>query len=75
MTLTSQSYVSAAHEDLTMPAMAAEGFPSQDGGNGRAISIFTLTGDGGPTGADNGGFYPSTAYGRLTSSSTGCSDR
>jgi hypothetical protein len=26
---------------------------------------FTLTGNGGPTGADNGGFYPSTAFTRV----------
>jgi len=69
--LTSQSYVSAAHEDLEMSAMAAEGLRSQDGGNGRAIVLFTLSGNGGPTGADNGGFFPSTAYGRLTTSSNG----
>ncbi|HEY3735660.1 MAG TPA: hypothetical protein VGL63_17285 [Streptosporangiaceae bacterium] len=68
-TLTSQSYVSPQHEDLEMPAMAAEGLPYQDGGNGGAIVIFTLSGNGGPTGADNGGFFPSTAYGRVTSSS------
>jgi hypothetical protein len=71
--LTSQGYVTAAHEELTFPAMAAEGFPSQDGGNGQAIMSFTLSGDGGPTGADNGGFFPSTAYGRLTSTSNGLS--
>lgn len=70
-TLTSQSYVSAAHEDLEMSAMAAEGFSHQDGGNGRAIILFTVSGNGGPTGADNGGFFPSTSYGRLTSSSDG----
>lgn len=69
--LSSQSYVSPAHENLTMPAMAAEGLRNQDGGNGGAIVMFTLTGNGGPTGADNGGFYPSTAYGRVTSSSSG----
>ncbi len=68
---TSQGYVSPRHEDLEFPAMAAEGFPSQDGGNGGAIMTFTLSGNGGPTGADNGGFYPSTAYGRLTSYSSG----
>jgi hypothetical protein len=73
-TLTSQSYVSAQHEDLEMPAMAAEGVRSHDGGNGRAIILFTLSGDGGPTAADNGGFFPSTAYGRLTSSSNGVQD-
>ena len=70
--LTSQGYVSPAHEDLEFPAMAAEGF-HEDGGNGGAIMTFTLSGDGGPTGADNGGFYPSTAYGRLTSTSNGLS--
>jgi len=69
--LTSQGYVSAKHEDLEFPAMAAEGFPSQDGGNGGAIMDFTLSGNGGPTGADNGGFFPSTAYGRLSSTSGG----
>jgi hypothetical protein len=71
--LTNQGYVTAAHEDLVFPAMAAEGFPSQDGGNGQAIMSFTLTGNGGPNGADNGGFFPSSAYGRLTSRSNGLS--
>jgi hypothetical protein len=66
-TLTSQAYVSAAHEDLEMPGMAGEG----TGGNGGAIMVFTLSGNGGPTGADNGGFFPSTAYGRLTATSNG----
>jgi hypothetical protein len=70
-TLTSQGYVSARHEDLEFPAMAAEGLPWQDGGNGGAIMNFTLSGNGGPTGADNGGFYPSTAFGRLSSTSGG----
>lgn len=70
-TLSSQSYVSSAHEDLDMSAMAAEGLSGQDGGNGRGIVLFTLSGNGGPTGADNGGFFPSTAYGRLTSTSNG----
>ena len=54
--------------------MAAEGYFYQDGGNGGAIMTFTLSGNGGPTGADNGGFYPSTAYGRLTSTSNGLSE-
>jgi hypothetical protein len=53
--------------------MAAEGFASQDGGNGQAIMSFTLAGDGGPTGAHSGGFFPSSAYGRLTSRSNGLS--
>lgn len=62
--LTSQGYVSAAHEDLTMPAMAA----TPDAG-GKAIMLFTVAGNGGPTGADHGGFFPSTAFGRLTATS------
>ena len=66
LTLTSSGYVSAEHEDIEFPTMAAEGLPGQDGGNGGAIMSFTLNGNGGPTGADNGGFYPSSAYGRLT---------
>lgn len=70
-TFTSQGYVSPKHEDLEFPAMAAEGDFSQDGGNNGAIMTFTLSGNGGPTGADHGGFYPSTAYGRLTSASGG----
>ena len=65
-TLTGQGYVAAKHEDLTMPAMA--GTPSP---GGRAIMLFTLTGNGGPTGADHGGFFPSTAFGRLTGTSNG----
>lgn len=60
LSLTSQGYVSAAHEDLTMPVIAG----SDDRG---AIIAFTLTGDGGPGSADGGGFYPSTAYVRLAS--------
>src|SRR5258708_16389145 len=64
--LTSQGYVSARHEDLEFPAIAAEGFPSQDGGNGGAIMAFTMSGNGGPTGADNGGFYPRTALALLS---------
>jgi hypothetical protein len=68
MTLTGQGYVSPMHEDLSMPAMA--------GGNSasKAIMLFTLTGNGGPTGADHGGFFPSTAFGRLSSTSNGLSN-
>ncbi len=66
-TMTNQGYVSAAHEDIEFPAMAAEG----TGGNGKALMDFTLNGNGGPTGADRGGFFPSTAYGRLTATSLG----
>ncbi len=69
--LTSQGYVSPKHEDLAFPAMAAEGYPWQDGGNGGAIMTFTLTGNGGPTKANHGGFYPSTAFGRVSSWSGG----
>jgi hypothetical protein len=74
---TNQGYVSPRHEDLEMPAMAAQssqgsgGNFGEEGGNARAIMTFTLSGNGGPTGADGGGFYPSTAYGRLTSNSKG----
>jgi hypothetical protein len=57
-TLTSQGYVSPAHEDLAFPVIAAPDY-------GPAALFFTLTGNGGPTGADNGGFFPSTAFGRL----------
>jgi len=57
-TLAGQGYVSPAHEDLAFPVIAAPD-------HGPAALFFTLAGDGGPTGADNGGFYPSTAYGRL----------
>ncbi|MGA8297604.1 MAG: hypothetical protein WB770_11230 [Acidimicrobiales bacterium] len=69
LSLTSQGYVSAAHEDIEFPAIAAEGSAFQNGGNDGAIMTFTLSGNGGPKGADSGGFYPSTAYGRLTSTS------
>jgi hypothetical protein len=57
-TLTSQGYVSPSHEDLAFPVIAAPD-------DGPAALFFTLTGNGGPTGADNGGFFPSTAFGRL----------
>jgi hypothetical protein len=65
-TLTNQGYVTAEHEDLEFPSMAAT--PTS---GGRAIMDFTLNGNGGPTGADFGGFYPSSAFGRLTSTSNG----
>jgi hypothetical protein len=65
-TLTGQGYVAALHEDLTMPAMAATPWAG-----GKGIMLFTLSGNGGPTGADHGGFFPSTAFGRLTSTSDG----
>jgi hypothetical protein len=62
-TLTSQGYASAMHEDLEFPAFAA------GASNGRAIMSFTLNGNGGLAGADNGGFFPSSAFGRVTSKS------
>ena len=65
-TLTSQGYVSAKHEDLEFPSMAAAPTPG-----GRGIMDFTLNGNGGPSGANHGGFFPSSAYGRLTSTSGG----
>ncbi len=65
-TLTSQGYVTAKHEDLEFPSLAATPTPG-----GRAIMDFTLNGNGGPAGADHGGFFPSSAFGRLTSTSGG----
>ena len=62
--LTSSAYVSPAHEDLSMPVMAGAD-------HGGAILAFTLTGNGGPTGADGGGFYPSTAFAQLSAFSGG----
>ncbi len=75
-TLTNEGYVSPMHEDLEMPSMAAEGKASSPGGgNGFAIMDFTVNGNGGPSGADNGGYYPSSAYGRLTATSSGLLNR
>ena len=62
-----QGIVSAAHQDLEMPAMAAQG----TGGSGKAIMLFTASGNGGPTAPPGAGLYPSTAYGRLTATSDG----
>lgn len=61
--IASQGYVTAEHEDIEFPAMAAS--------RGNVFMSFTLSGDGGPTGADGGGFYPSSAY--LMVSSPGAS--
>ncbi|HXZ89985.1 MAG TPA: hypothetical protein VEG61_02885 [Candidatus Dormibacteraeota bacterium] len=71
LTVTDQAYVSAMHEDLEFASMASGGTKAQDGGNGKAVIAFTLNGNGGPTHADGGGFYPSTAYGTLSTSSHG----
>ena len=65
-TLTGQGYVSPKHGELEFPSMAAEGLSFQDGGNGGAIMTFTLSSDG-----VSKAVYPSTAYGRLTSTSNG----
>jgi hypothetical protein len=64
-TLTNQGYLSAMHEELDFPTIAAGAT------NGRAIMSFTLSGNGGVSGADNGGFYPSSAFSRLTATSHG----
>lgn len=65
-TLSGQGYVSPKHGDLEFPSMAAEGLSFQDGGNGGAIITFTLSSDVGAKPV-----YPSTAYGRLSSTSNG----
>ncbi|MBV9095162.1 MAG: hypothetical protein JO132_15010 [Streptosporangiaceae bacterium] len=64
LSLTSQGYVSPMHEDIEFPALAAPD-------TGPAVISFSLNGNGGPTGADNGGYYPSSAFGRVTSRSGG----
>ncbi|MGI0130672.1 MAG: hypothetical protein ACREEC_11075, partial [Thermoplasmata archaeon] len=71
LTLTNEAYITAIHEELEFPAIAAEGTAAQDGGNNAAIITFTLSGNGGPSGAHGGGYYPSTAFGRLSASSSG----
>lgn len=58
-----QGYVSAAHEDIEFPSVAAT--------QQSILMSFTMSGNGGPTGADNGGFFPSSAYLLLTSNSQG----
>ncbi len=63
LSMTSQGYVAAAHEDMEFPTLV--------GGTNNALMSFTLSGDGGPTHADGGGYFPSSAYGWVTSSSSG----
>jgi hypothetical protein len=63
LTITSQGYVAAAHEDMLFPAVA--------GGSTEALLSFTLSGDGGPTGADGGGYFPSSGYGLLSPTAPG----
>jgi hypothetical protein len=65
LSLSSQGYVAAAHEDLEFPTLV--GAPSAWGG----LMSFTLSGNGGPTAADGGGFFPSSAFGRVTAWSGG----
>ena len=67
-TLTSQGYVAAAHEDIEFPTLV--------GGTGAAGALmsFSLSGNGGPTGADHGGYFPSSAYGLVSTTSTGLVD-
>ncbi|HEV2362353.1 MAG TPA: hypothetical protein VGS21_11665, partial [Acidimicrobiales bacterium] len=65
-TLTNQQYASVAHEDIEYATIAAADTPGST-----AVMGFTVSGNGGPTGADGGGFFPSSAYGRLTSTSDG----
>jgi hypothetical protein len=65
LTLTSQGYVAASHEDLAFPDLV--GGSASEG----ALMSFTLSGNGGPTAADGGGFFPSSAYGRVTTGSGG----
>lgn len=64
VTIDGQGYVSAAHEDLTMASVAA-------GDNGSVLLDATLSGNGGPFGADGGGFYPSTAWTALAGGTPG----
>ena len=89
LSLTGQGYVSAAHEDLEFPAIAATDQASSGPGAGQASALmtFTLSGDGvsdaatasnpnpnnytAANPADHGGFYPSTVYGLLNSTSNG----
>ncbi|MGH9019401.1 MAG: hypothetical protein ACRDV0_00040 [Acidimicrobiales bacterium] len=69
--LTGEGYIAAAHEDLEFPAMAVTPTSGFGNGPGGAIVAFTLSGNGGPGGADHGGYYPSTAYGRVSANSNG----
>ncbi len=64
LTLDSQGYVSAAHEDLEMSSVAA-------GDNGSVLLDFTLSGNGGSGHVDGGGYFPSTAWTSLSGGTTG----
>jgi hypothetical protein len=67
-TLAGQGYIAPMHEDLSMPDLIAPD-------DGLPILVFTLTGNGGPLGADGGGFYPSTAYAQVLPGSKGVLSR
>ncbi len=54
------------HEDLEFPAIAAGDKASQG-----AVISFTLSGNGGPSAGPWAGYFPSSAYGRLTAWSVG----
>lgn len=62
LSIVKEGYVTAAHEDIEFTSTAATD-------SGSALMAFTLSGNGGPTSADGGGFYPSSAYTMLTMSS------
>ena len=71
--ITDQAYVTALHEELEFPAIAAADTASLG-----AVMTFTLSGNISissclPTCA--GGFYPSTAFGQLTATSHGFSSK
>jgi hypothetical protein len=61
--LSTQGIVSANHEDIEFPTIAV--------GGRTVLMSFTLSGNGGPTGADSGGFFPSTAFLILSGSGQG----
>ncbi len=67
LTLDSQGYVTAAHEDMVFPAVAAATWKA-------ALISFTLSGDISVTG-HMGGFFPSTAYGILQVGASGLNGR
>jgi len=64
--LTTQGYITAEHEDLEFPAIAAGDTAAQG-----AVISFTLSGNGGPMKTHDGGFFPSSAFGRLSLMSPG----
>ncbi len=67
LTLDSQGYVTAAHEDILFPSVAAATWQA-------ALISFTLTGDT-SVAHHPGGFFPSTAYGILRVGASGLNGR